>query len=304
MTSVEQTAAMRNDMGSMCPYCSKSMLCAVCPPLWHGGQPLKCRACGGGIYTDARDEELSYWTDDDVNVSVYRDPAVASAFTKKFERYRSVLPSGGGTLLEVGCGAGLFLAWAMAQGWKVCGLDISPQAIALSQEACPKANLFCGTIEEAHYPAESVDCVVLWDVIEHVQSPETLLSAVAHVLAPEGLVLLETPDEGCLPRRLVRGAHRLTHGRINALPYLYYPAHKWYYTRRAMQLALSRTGFGNVSFYRERTVGELAARKRQHYHVAPSFSHKVSHAVLEAVSIVPVLRNKMVVSANKAARGS
>ena len=291
-------------MGRTCPYCSKDILRAVCPPLWHGGQPLKCRACGGGIYADARDEELSYWTEDDVNVTVYRDPVVASAFTRKFERYRSVLPARGGTLLEVGCGAGLFLAWAAAQGWNVCGLDISSQAMTLSHEACPKANLFCGTIEEAHYPDQSVNCVVLWDVIEHVQSPETLLKAVARVLAPGGVVLLETPDEGCLPRRLVRGAHRLTHGRINALPYLYYPAHKWYYTRSAMQLALSRTGFEDVSFYRERTVGELAARKRRHYHAAPSFSHKVSHAVLEAVSIVPVLRNKMVVAANKSLIGA
>jgi 2-polyprenyl-3-methyl-5-hydroxy-6-metoxy-1,4-benzoquinol methylase len=276
------------------------MLRAVCPPLWHGGQPLKCRACGGGVYTDARDEELSYWTEDDVNVTVYRDPAVERAFRKKFQRYRSVLPAAGGTLLEVGCGAGLFLAWGASQGWNMRGLDISSHAIALSQEACRKADLFCGTIDEAHYPAQSVNGVVLWDVIEHVQSPEMLLKAVARILTPRGFVLLETPDEGCLPRRLIRGAYTLTRGRINALPYLYYPAHKWYYTRNAMRLALSRTGFEHISFYRERTVGELAVRKRRHYHAAPSFSHKVSHAVLEAVSIVPVLRNKMVVVAYKA----
>lgn len=290
-------------MGSACPFCTKPMLHPVCPPFWHGGQPFKCQACGGGIYAGGRDEELSYWTEGDANVTVYRDPAVAAAFIRKFERYRSVLPAlpaRGGTLLEVGCGAGLFLTWAAAEGWTVSGIDISPQAIALSQEACPKANLFCGAIEEVSYPPQSVDCAVLWDVIEHVQSPDTLLKAIARVLAPGGLVLLETPDEGCLPRRLVRGAYRLTHGRIDALPYLYYPAHKWYFTRRAMRLALSRAGFADVSFYRERTVGELAVRKRQHYHTAPSLSHRVSHTALEAVSVVPVLRNKMVVAAKRA----
>ena len=252
------------------------------------------------MYAGGRDEEWSYWTEEDVNGTVYRDPAVAAAFTRKFDRYRSVLPARKGTLLEVGCGAGLFLTWAAAQGWNVCGLDISSHAVALSQEACPKADLFCGTIEQAPYPARSIDCVVLWDVIEHVQSPKILLEAVARVLAPGGLVLLETPDEGCVPRRLVRAAYRLTGGRINALPYLYYPAHKWYFTRNAMRLALSHTGFSNVSFYRERTVGELAVRKRQHYHAAPSLSHKISHTTLEAVSVVPVLRNKMVVAATKA----
>ena len=118
-------------MERSCPYCSTDRLYAVCPPLGHGGQPLKCRTCGGGIYADGSDEELTYWTEEDANVTVYRDRAVADAFIRKFERYRSVLPAGRGTLLEVGCGAGLFLAWAAAQGWNVCGVDISSQAIAL-----------------------------------------------------------------------------------------------------------------------------------------------------------------------------
>ena len=293
-------ATLRNEnSGSMCPFCYNSSLQAVCLAFSRGGRPLKCQRCGGAIYAGGRDEESSYWTEGDVNIAVYRDPEVAAAFTKKFERYRSVLPAHGGTVLEIGCGAGLFLAWAAGEGWTVSGLDISSHAIALAQQACPKANLFCGTIEQVPYPGRSIDCVVLWDVIEHVLSPDILLKAVARVLKPGGIVLLETPDEGCLPRRLVRQAYRFTHGRINALSYLYYPAHKWYFTREAMRLALARTGFEQTVFYRERTVGELAVRKRRFYQQEPSFSQSMSHAALESISILPWFRNKMVVAARR-----
>lgn len=57
------------------------------------------------------------------------------------------------------------------------------------------------------------DMVALWNVTEHVEDSEALLKQAYHLLRPHhGVLHLETPDDGCLARRLVRLAHGLTGG--------------------------------------------------------------------------------------------
>jgi hypothetical protein len=64
---------------------------------------------------------------------------------------------------------------------------------------------------------------------------------------------METPDEGCLARQLVRFAHKAA-GRVSFLRALYYPAHRWYFSRRAIATGLQRVEFDQIRFYREQTV--------------------------------------------------
>lgn len=80
---------------------------------------------------------------------------------------------------------------------------------------------------------------------------------------------------------------------------VYYPAHRWYFSRQAMSAVLRRTGFDAIRFYREQTVREFGKRKVQAYGLDQTWSQRVTTALARAVGMVPWFRNKMVVTAVK-----
>jgi 2-polyprenyl-3-methyl-5-hydroxy-6-metoxy-1,4-benzoquinol methylase len=108
-----------------------------------------------------------------------------------------------GTLLEIGCGQGLFLERAREHGWRVKGVEILPPLAARASER--GLAVFAGTLEQAGFPAASFDTVVMREVIEHIVDPVSLLREVARVLRPGGVAALGTGNAGSWAARL-RGA--------------------------------------------------------------------------------------------------
>ena len=300
--AAQVTELYRELAGKSCPFCSAGdSVRQICSEryIW-GGIPFGCAKCGGSYFqrsvsTSASDE---YWEGDAVNEKVYTVPAVRSAFVQKYEKYLALLDrpnNSARNLLEIGCGTGIFLETASRHGWVVHGLDVSAQAVELTRRNCPGAVVLCAPPERAELPPGTFDTVALWDVIEHVEDPEALLKFAHRLLRPHGVLILETPDESCLARRLVRLAHRLTGGRVSLLRFFYYPAHRWYFSRQAMSAVLRRTGFGAIHFYREQTVREFGKRKVQAYGLAQTWSQRVTTALAPVSGMVPWFRNKMVV---------
>src|SRR5207253_93421 len=142
---------------------------------------------------------------------VYAIPEVRRAFARKFHRHLKMLDrlsNGAKNLLEIGSGSGIFLETAAKHGWKLHGLDISQQAVELAHANCPTAQVICAPIERSGFSKETFNVIALWDVIEHVEDPEALLQEAQSLLASGGYLIMETPDEGCLARQLVRFAHK------------------------------------------------------------------------------------------------
>ena len=198
-----------------------------------------------------------------------------------------------GNLLDVGCSNGEFLFLAKKRGFNSFGVEVNKNTanIAISNGL----EVFHGKLEDAKFNDDYFSVVYLGDVIEHVEDPEALLKFAHRLLRPHGVLILETPDESCLARRLVRLAHRLTGGRVSLLRFFYYPAHRWYFSRQAMSAVLRRTGFGAIHFYREQTVREFGKRKVQAYGLAQTWSQRVTTALAPVSGMVPWFRNKMVV---------
>ena len=73
------------------------------------------------------------------------------------------LPEGGGRLLDVGCGPGLFSIAAAKLGWSVTGIDLSQrmldEARANAQEAGRPAIFQIGNAEAPDFAPESFDAV-------------------------------------------------------------------------------------------------------------------------------------------------
>lgn len=105
-----------------------------------------------------------------------------------------------GNVLEVGCGAG-----GMAKAIKayrpdlqIFGCDISREAIGAAQQDPQEVVFGLANADGLPYPAESFAAVVMFDVLEHLESPDTAVQAIWRVLRPDGLLHLFVPIEGAL----------------------------------------------------------------------------------------------------------
>lgn len=97
-------------------------------------------------------------------------------------------------ILDVGCGGGI-LAEAMAQqGAIVTGLDVEVDAIACAQAHAlgRKLNLdyVCQPIES--YVDDSFDSITCMEMLEHVQTPQLVISHCARLLKEGGYLFLST----------------------------------------------------------------------------------------------------------------
>jgi SAM-dependent methyltransferase len=107
-------------------------------------------------------------------------------------------------LLDVGCALGHATALAAERGWRVTGIDVSGEAV--SRAAIRFGLDFrAGTVGRFRDTLPPFDVVFLGDVIEHVPRPGEFLGAVRQVLAPGGVVCIDTPNWGSRWRRYGRG---------------------------------------------------------------------------------------------------
>lgn len=127
-----------------------------------------------------------------------------SCLTEELAFLRSLPP---GRLLDIGCGPG-FLLSELPAAWERHGVEPSPRA---ATEAAAWGQIVTGNWEQARYPDNHFDAVVLHHVIEHVERPEFLIREVRRILKEDGWLILGTPDfdSGCARRYGSR--YRLLH---------------------------------------------------------------------------------------------
>lgn len=120
-----------------------------------------------------------------------------------------------GRALDVGCGDGDMLAFLWARGWEVRGQDVSPAAAA--RAAAKGIEVHQGPLSGAPYEAGSFDVVMLWHVLEHLTEPLEELRRIRGLLAPEGLLVVEVPNNASWTRRLC-GESGLHPPALDAIP--------------------------------------------------------------------------------------
>lgn len=100
-----------------------------------------------------------------------------------------------GDLLEVGCGEGRGIDWLMPKVKSYSAIDKIETVIARLREKYPLGNFSSGNIPPlSSFATNSFDCVVSFQVIEHIQEDKLFLKEISRVLKPGGMALLTTPN--------------------------------------------------------------------------------------------------------------
>lgn len=96
-------------------------------------------------------------------------------------------------MLDVGCGSGKFVRFLRAQGVPASGIE---PAAALYRRYLAGDPIFrCVAADElAATDPRRYSAITLLDVIEHVESPLSVLTSARGLLAPGGRIFLSTPD--------------------------------------------------------------------------------------------------------------
>jgi SAM-dependent methyltransferase len=107
-----------------------------------------------------------------------------------------------GPLLDVGCGGGLFLGMMRERGWRVLGLDFSPQAAAMTWRR-QQAPAVCAMLEHSPLRAGSMGGLTMFHVLEHLYDPRAYLTIARELIEPDGRLVVQVPNAASWQFRLL-----------------------------------------------------------------------------------------------------
>jgi len=169
----------------------------------------RCPNCGLLFLRPIPPDLSRYYSRDYYSVPPSLETLVASAQSQgpRMETVQRFVPSG--RLLEIGSSYGGFAYLAKQSGYEV-------DVIEMDADCCHFLNTVAGirAINSSH-PSEALtslgryDAVVMWQVIEHLPDPWSVLAAIAGHLTPGGILALAAPNPKSLQFRLFgrRWAH-------------------------------------------------------------------------------------------------
>jgi GT2 family glycosyltransferase/2-polyprenyl-3-methyl-5-hydroxy-6-metoxy-1,4-benzoquinol methylase len=152
----------------------------------------------------------------------------------------ALIPSSARRVLDIGCGAGALGALLkQRQVPEVVGIELQPRAAALARERLDQVLEQDVEGPFVEFPAESFDCIVCADVLEHVREPEQLLEKIRRWLAPGGCLVASIPNvrHHSVVTSLIEG--NWTYESAGLLD----SDHVRFFTRREIEKLLYRQGF-------------------------------------------------------------
>ena len=186
----------------------------------------------------------------------------------KFRNFLAFLGRKPNSYLDIGCGDLKYLDVMRGQGIAPCnlyGLELDA-AVVERARACGYSVFQERAETAASIPADAIDVVTMFHVIEHVADPGAVLRSVARWLTPDGILVIETPNTAAQDARLFR--RRYWGG-------YHIPRHWHLFTPEGLARLLSQTGFQPVA---------------THYQTGHSFWLYSFHHLLRYNSVLPMPR--------------
>jgi SAM-dependent methyltransferase len=158
---------------------------------------------------------------------------------------------GQGRLLDFGCGGGSYLERMHLQGWKVTGLDLSTAAVQRIRSDLG-LHALTGSLPHPALAESSFDVITMWQSLEHVHNPLSILREAQRLLVPGGKLIVSVPNIDSLPFRWFG----------QAWSGLDLPRHLTHFAPWTLRLMLNRAGFhaGKICMIRRSSWLRASAR--------------------------------------------
>ena len=225
----------------------------------------------------------------------------------------TLLGSAKGTLLDVGCATGSFVAAARTAGFDARGIDISAESTRYGREVLGLP-LDVGDLYERQYPPEAFDVVTLWATLEHLVDPNRFLSEALRLLVPGGRIALSVPNHASLSQRILGRRDRYVG--VDHVNYFTASTARRMLTRHGFSVETIRTGrFSPVVFWQdlkgegsggasvERQLADQRVTDRFKYGNGTVAAARVAHGLLTKVLSSAGLGNMLYLVARKSVTG-
>jgi len=107
-----------------------------------------------------------------------------------------------GKLLDNGCLTGHFVEIDTEFGWNCKGIELHEKAYNHCIGLC--LDVLNMPLEKKHFENKTFDAVTLWDIMEHIPSPnKQLLNIINYILKDNGLLFLLVPNGGSLAAKIL-----------------------------------------------------------------------------------------------------
>ena len=198
---------------------------------------VRCRECGfvTTSATHGKDELLGLYGPSYFGGDEYADYLGDKVLIQRNlgRRLRGILEYVScGSLVEVGSAYGFFLELARRH-FQVVGYEVAEDVACHARRVLGVPTESRDFLADETLAANSVDAVVMWDVIEHVAAPDRFVQRSAELLREGGYLFLTTGDVNAWLARWQGPRWRLIHP----------PTHLHYFSRRTLGELLVRTGF-------------------------------------------------------------
>lgn len=188
-----------------------------------------------------------FWSDEEIEKRKNREPVFREAF-KILHHHKPR----GGSVLDIGCGIGTFLAVCRAGGWNVTGVEPSSIACEVASREYG-LELINEPFSSTMFQGKKFDAIFAAQVLHHLPDPAAFLADMDRVLADDGILILRTPN--LIPLELSLFLQRLL-GRekeffCGPALYTFHP--------HTLSLLFRRLGYREVMFVNSRPYLEMPA---------------------------------------------
>lgn len=144
----------------------------------------------------------------------------------------------GRRLIEFGAGPGYFCAIAGEMGWRATAIEVSPPAIDAGRR---EFGVDYGTLESV--PKEGCDVITAFHVLEHLESPASLMRVFREKLIAGGVLVVHVPNWESLGAWIHHSVGKLAGRSRDRRGCLYYPEHITGFTTEGLTRCATRAGF-------------------------------------------------------------
>lgn len=231
---------------------------------------FRCRNCKT-IQVAEHNEEVSpdytNLTDDDIthfHIWMGREHK-KSAYQQFNKIIQSIIKKDSIQLIDIGCGTGGFIEYLSKNNKKIDarGFDASKAQVNYANQNklnVAHANNIGDYLKISPADSKAIDIVTLWDVLEHIRTPNIILNEIKNLLSKDGVIYISVPSAGAQSWKMT--LYKLLRKKYSFDPW----EHVFYYDLKSIKILLENNGYqivkqGTVSCYnREKSISEYLRR--------------------------------------------